>query len=65
MITLTDQEAKQLRDTLKVAAGVLEQKLSVQPAQPKKPRRNKRQERFDEMYATGKWRKPEGLKKKK
>jgi hypothetical protein len=59
MITLTDIQARQLRSTLSALLAVLDENKPV-----KKPRK-KKSDRFDEMYATGKWRKPEHLKKKK
>jgi hypothetical protein len=60
MITLTEIQAKQLRSTLSAALAVLDEKLTVQPVKKKK-----RVNRFDEQYATGKWKKPEHLKKRK
>lgn len=60
MITLSSTQAKQLRENLLAAAALLEEK----EVKPKKKRRTA-QDRFDEMYSTGKWRKPEGLKKRK
>jgi hypothetical protein len=59
MITLTDTQARQLRSTLTAALAVLDEHAPV-----KKPRK-KKSDRFDEMYATGKWKKPEHLKKKR
>jgi hypothetical protein len=58
MITLTENQAKQLRNTLNAAVAVLDEQLA-----PVKPR--KKVNRFDEQYATGKWKKPEHLKKKR
>lgn len=60
MITLSSTQAKQLRETFLAAAALLEEKEH----KPKKKRRTA-QERFNEMYSTGKWRKPEQLKKRK
>jgi hypothetical protein len=59
MTQLTDIQLRQLRSTLSAALAVLDEQVPV-----KKPRKNK-ENKFDEMYATGKWKKPEHLKKKK
>lgn len=59
MITLTSIQAKQLRETFLAAAALLEEK------EVKKKKRRTAQDRFDEMYSTGRMRKPEGLKKRK
>lgn len=60
MITLSSTEARHLRATLLAYAALLEEK----EVKPKKKRRTP-EDRFDEMYSTGKWRKPEGLKRRK
>lgn len=60
MITLSSTEARHLRATLLAYAALLEEK----EVKPKKKRRTA-QDRFDEMYTTGKWKKPEQLKKRK
>lgn len=59
MTQLTDIQLRQLRSTLSAALAVLDEHKPV-----KKPRK-KRENKYDEMYATGKWKKPEHLKKKK
>lgn len=59
MITLSSTQARQLRATLLAAAALLEE-----PEKPKKKRRTA-EDRFDEQYSTGRWKKPQGLKKKK
>lgn len=60
MITLTSTQAQQLRASLLAAAALLEEK----EVKPKRKRRTS-SDRFDEQYSTGKWKKPEQLKKKK
>jgi hypothetical protein len=59
MITLSSIQAKQLRETFLAAAALLEE-----PEKPKKKRKTA-QDRFDEQYSTGRWKKPQGLKKKR
>ena len=59
---MTDNEAKQFRNTLSAMLAMVDKKLTPRP---QKQKRKKRADRFDEMYATGKWKKPEHLKKKK
>jgi hypothetical protein len=60
MITLSSQQAEQLRANLLAAAALLEEK-EVKP----KRKRKSSTDRYDEMYATGKWTKPDQLKKRK
>jgi hypothetical protein len=59
MVQLTSTQARQLRATLLSAAALLEE-----PEKPKKKRRTAA-DRFDEQYSTGRWKKPQGLKKKR
>jgi hypothetical protein len=61
---ITDIQARQLRQLKSTLSAVLDALAVLDEPKPKKPRK-KKSDRFDEMYATGKWGKPDHLKKKK
>jgi hypothetical protein len=59
MVTLSTTQARHLRATFLAAAELLKEEPVV------KKKRRARDEKFNEQYSTGKWKKPAHLKKKK